>query len=81
MPLAVILTGANVHDVTQLLSLIDAIPPTRITRHSLQRLRVICTRFERRAAIHGALFKLGCCLICWSFSGVPTGLYGTVSNW
>lgn len=29
MPLAAILTGANRHDVTQLLPLIDAIPPVR----------------------------------------------------
>lgn len=29
IPLAVILTGANVHDVTQLLPLIDAIPAVR----------------------------------------------------
>jgi len=29
VPLAVILTGANIHDVTQLLPLIDAIPPVR----------------------------------------------------
>lgn len=29
MPLAAILTGANRHDVTQLLPLVDAIPPVR----------------------------------------------------
>ncbi|MCA8306836.1 IS5 family transposase [Burkholderia seminalis] len=41
-PLAAIRTGANVHDVTQLLPLIDAIPPIRGLRgHSLQRSRVV----------------------------------------
>jgi transposase len=29
MPLAVILTGANTHDVTQLVPLVEAIPPVR----------------------------------------------------
>ncbi|WGS46066.1 IS5 family transposase [Burkholderia sp. JSH-S8] len=121
-PLAATLTGANVNDVTQLLPLIDAIPPIRGLRgHPLQRSRavyadrgydserhrralrdrgiepVIAKRrtehgsglgkyrwlverthtwlhhfrrlricFERRADIHGALLKLGCCLICWN---------------
>ncbi|ONZ43248.1 IS5 family transposase [Burkholderia cenocepacia] len=121
-PLAAILTGANVHDVTQLLPLIDAIPPIRGLRgHPLQRPRVVYAdrgydserhrralrdrgiepviakrrtehgsglgkyrwvverthawlrhfrrlriRFERRADIHGAFLKLGCCLICWN---------------
>ncbi|KVG94663.1 transposase, partial [Burkholderia sp. MSMB2042] len=41
-PLAAILTGANVNDVTQLLPLIDAIPPIRGLRgHPLQRPRVV----------------------------------------
>ncbi|MDR6504003.1 transposase [Burkholderia ambifaria] len=115
--LAAILTGANVNDVTQLLPLIDAIPPIRGLRrprvvyadrgydserhrralrkrgietviarcrtehgsglgkyrwvvehthawlHHFRRLRI---RFERRADIHGAFLKLGCCLICWN---------------
>jgi transposase len=121
-PLAAILTGANVNDVTQLLPLIDAIPPIRGLRgHPLQRPRVVYAdrgydserhrralrdrgiepviakrrtehgsglgkyrwvverthawlhhfrrlriRFERRADIHGAFLKLGCCLICWN---------------
>ncbi len=40
--LAAILTGANVHDVTQLLPLIDAIPPIRGLRcYPLQRPRVV----------------------------------------
>jgi hypothetical protein len=30
--------------------------------HQFRRLRV---RFERRADIHEAFLKLGCCLICW----------------
>ncbi|WP_244135803.1 IS5 family transposase [Burkholderia seminalis] len=119
-PLAAILTGANVNDVTQLLPRIDAIPPIRGLRgHPLQRPRVVNAdrgydserhrralrdrgiepviakrrtehgsglgkyrwvverthawlhhfrrlriRFERRADIHGAFLKLGCCLIC-----------------
>jgi len=121
IPLNVILTGANDHDVTQLLPLVDGIPaiagkagrPQRkpkalqadraydsnahraalkergitpviarrrtahgsglgVTRwvvertnawlHQFRRLRV---RFERRADIHEAFLKLGCCLICW----------------
>ncbi len=41
-PLAAILTGANVNDVTQLLPLIDAIPPIRGLRgHPLRRPRVV----------------------------------------
>lgn len=32
--------------------------------HQFRRLRV---RFERRADIHEAFLKLGCCLICWRF--------------
>ncbi|RQS41463.1 IS4/IS5 family transposase [Burkholderia sp. Bp8986] len=41
-PLAAILTGANVSDVTQLLPLIDAIPPIRRLRgHPLSRPRVV----------------------------------------
>lgn len=122
IPLAAILTGANCHDVTQLLPLMDAIPPLRGKRgrplqkpqavyadrgydsephrqalrergiepviakrrtehgsglgkyrwggerthawlHNFRRLRI---RFERRADIHEAFLKLGCCLICWS---------------
>ncbi|MDN8077643.1 IS5-like element IS402 family transposase, partial [Burkholderia vietnamiensis] len=31
--------------------------------HHFRRLRI---RFERRADIHGAFLKLGCCLICWN---------------
>ena len=121
IPLNVILTGANDHDVTQLLPLVDGIPsiagkPGRAQRkpktlqadraydsnahraalrergitpviarrrtehgsglgvtrwvvertnawlHQFRRLRV---RFERRADIHEAFLKLGCCLICW----------------
>ena len=121
IPLNVILTGANDHDVTQLLALVDGIPPIAgkvgrpqrkpktlqgdraydsnahraalqergitpliarrrtehgsglgVTRwvvertnawlHQFRRLRV---RFERRADIHEAFLKLGCCLICW----------------
>ncbi|WP_186135244.1 transposase, partial [Burkholderia gladioli] len=31
--------------------------------HHFRRLR---TRFERRADIHEAFLKLGCCLICWN---------------
>jgi len=121
IPLNVILTGANDHDVTQLLPLVDGIPPIAgkvgrpqrkpktlqgdraydsnahraalrergitpviarrrtehgsglgVTRwvvertnawlHQFRRLRV---RFERRADIHEAFLKLGCCLICW----------------
>ncbi|WP_259676633.1 IS5 family transposase, partial [Burkholderia pseudomallei] len=121
-PLAAILTGANVNDVTQLLPLIDSIPPIRGLRgHPLHRPRVVYAdrgydserhrqalrnrgiepviakrrtehgsglgkyrwvverthawlhhfrrlriRFERRADIHGAFLKLGCCLICWN---------------
>ncbi|WP_183708532.1 IS5 family transposase [Paraburkholderia tropica] len=122
VPLVAILTGANVNNVTQLLPLIDAIPPIRGLRgHPLQRPRVVYAdrgydserhrkalrnrgiepviakrrtehgsglgkyrwvverkhawlhhfrrlriRFERRADIHGAFLKLGCCLICWN---------------
>ncbi len=41
-PLAAILTGANVNDVTQLLPLIDAIPSIRGLRgHPIQRPRVV----------------------------------------
>jgi hypothetical protein len=41
-PLAAILTGANVNDVTQLLPLIDAIPSIRVLRgHPIQRPRVV----------------------------------------
>ncbi|EXJ01749.1 transposase [Burkholderia pseudomallei MSHR6137] len=121
-PLAAILIGANVNDVTQLLPLIDSIPPIRGLRgHPLHRPRVVYAdhgydserhrqalrnrgiepviakrrtehgsglgkcrwvverthawlhhfrrlriRFERRADIHGAFLKLGCCLICWN---------------
>jgi transposase len=32
--------------------------------HQFRRLRI---RFERRADIHEAFLKLGCCLICWRF--------------
>ncbi|PAJ86091.1 IS5 family transposase [Burkholderia ubonensis] len=120
--LAAILTGANVNDVTQLLPLIDEIPPFRGLRgHPTQRpgvvyadrgydserhrralrnrgiepviakrrtehgsglgkyrwvierthawlhhFRRVRIRFERRADIHGAFLKLGCCLICWN---------------
>ena len=121
IPLNVILTAANDHDITQLLPLVDGIPPIAgkvgrpqykpktlqgdraydsnahraalkergitpviarrrtehgsglgVTRwvvertnawlHQFRRLRV---RFERRADIHEAFLKLGCCLICW----------------
>ncbi|KJR94446.1 transposase [Burkholderia pseudomallei] len=31
--------------------------------HHFRRLRI---RFERRADIHEAFLKLGCCLICWN---------------
>ncbi|MBN3818048.1 transposase [Paraburkholderia sp. Se-20369] len=31
--------------------------------HHFRRLRI---RFKRRADMHGALLKLGCCLICWN---------------
>ena len=121
IPLNVILTGANDHDITQLLPLVDGIPPVAgkpgrpqhkpktlqgdraydsnahraalkergitpviarrrtahgsglgVTRwvvertnawlHQFRRLRV---RFERRADIHEAFMKLGCCIICW----------------
>lgn len=121
IPLNAIVTGANDHDVTQLLPLVDGIPPIAgkvghpqrkpktlqadraydsnahraalqqrgitpviarrrtehgsglgVTRwvvertnawlHQFRRLRV---RFERRADIHEAFLKLGCCLICW----------------
>jgi len=121
-PIAAILTGANRHDVTQLIPLIEAIVPiggmrgrplsrpgriyadrgydhdkyrrilharnipTSIARrgqphgsglgrvrwvvertharlHNFRRLRI---RFERRADIHEAFLKLGCCLICWN---------------
>jgi transposase len=120
-PLAAILTGANLNDVTQLLPLIDAIhrfadcaathcrdrvwsTPTgydserhrkalrnrgiepviakRRTEHGsglgkyrwvverthawLHHFRRLRIRFERRADIHGAFLKLGCCLICWN---------------
>jgi transposase len=118
-----VLTEANCNDVTQLIPLVEAMPPvaglpgapkrkpdliqadrgydsdplrdllaergidTEIARrrtehgsglgltrwvvertiawlHQFRRLRV---RFERRADIHEALLKLGCCLICWRF--------------
>lgn len=121
IPLNAILTPANDHDVTQLIPLVDGIPPIAgkvgrpqrrpkilqgdraydsnahraalkergiipviarrrtehgsglgVTRwvvertnawlHQFRRLRV---RFERRADIHEAFLKLGCCLICW----------------
>ncbi|WP_017924347.1 IS5 family transposase, partial [Burkholderia glumae] len=121
-PLAAILTGANVSDITQWLPLIDAIAPIRGLRgHPLRRPRVVYAdrgydsephrralrdrgiepviarrrtehgsglgkyrwvverthawrhhfrrlriRFERRADIHGAFLKLGCCSICWN---------------
>jgi transposase len=119
----VILTEANRNDVTQLLPLLDAIPPiggkpgaprrrpdlvqgdraydsqplrealaargidTALARrytghgsglgktrwvvertiawlHWFRRLRI---RYERRADIHEAFLKLGCCMICWNF--------------
>lgn len=118
-----ILTEANRNDVTQLLPLLDAMPPiggkpgaprrkpglvqgdraydsqplrdelaargidTELARrytehgsglgktrwvvertfawlHWFRRLRI---RYERRADIHEAFLKLGCCLICWNF--------------
>ncbi|WP_186044514.1 IS5 family transposase [Burkholderia gladioli] len=36
---------------------------THVWLHHFRRLR---TRFERRADIHEAFLKLGCCLICWN---------------
>lgn len=36
---------------------------THIWLHHFCRLRI---RFERRADIHEAFLKLGCCLLCWS---------------
>jgi hypothetical protein len=43
VPVSVTLTGANRNDVTQLLPLVDAIPPIRGTRgRPLRKPKVIC---------------------------------------
>ena len=73
IPLAVTLTGGNRHDVTQLLPLIEAIPPVRgryrwvveqaiALLHWFRRLRI---RWEIRDDIHEAFLSLGCAIICW----------------
>ena len=123
VPLTAILTPANTNDITQLLPLVEGVPPVggkvghpqrkpklvqgdraydsnahrraladqrirtqlarRYTKHGsglgvtrwvvertiswLHQFRRLRVRFERRADIHEAFLKLGCCLICWRF--------------
>ena len=71
IPLAAITTGGNRNDVTQLIPLIQAVPPIRGKRwvvegaiallHWFRRLR---TRWETRDDIHHAFATPGCAVIC-----------------
>lgn len=61
-----LLTAANVHDVTQLQPLVKAIP--RISgKPGAPRFRRLRVRWERRADIHHAFLTIGCILITWSY--------------
>jgi IS5 family transposase len=67
--LAAEVTAANVHDVRQLLPLVNAVPSIRGKRtiawlHQFRRLRV---RYERRDDIHQAFLTIGSIVTCTYF--------------
>ena len=63
IPLAATLSGGNRNDVTQLIPLLQAVPPVRGKRGRPGAARTSC--WEIRDDIHEAFRTLGCALICW----------------
>src|SRR6266511_2040985 len=70
-PLTVGLTGGNRNDITQMIPLVDAIPPVRGRRGRPRRRprklygdRAYHSREGRREDIHEAFLAIGCSLIC-----------------
>jgi hypothetical protein len=74
------LTGGNRNDITQLIPLLQAVPPVRGKRgrprrrpdlvlgdrgYDHDKYRRLRTRWEIRDDIHEAFLTLGCALICW----------------
>ena len=79
IPLAVLVSAANVHDSKMMLATVDAIEPkNRLGRYRwvvertlswLNRFRRLKIRYEHRADIHLAFLQLGCALISLRFLG------------
>ena len=80
IPLATTLTGGNRNDVTQLIPLLQAVPPIRGTRgrprrhpdrvyadrgYDHDKYRRLRIRWEIRDDIHQAFLTIGCAIICW----------------
>ena len=79
IPLAVLVSAANVHDSKMMLATVDAIEPkNRLGRYRwvvertlswLNRFRRLKIRYEHRADIHLAFLQLACALISLRFLG------------
>jgi hypothetical protein len=77
IPLAVLVSAANVHDSKMMLATVDAIEPIRAkTRgrprrrpHKLHADTGYDYRYEHRADVHLAFLQLGCALISLRFLG------------
>jgi len=79
IPLAIVLTAANVHDSKVFEEVVDAIEPIKRPGRGRPRKRPQklhadkgydsprCRNYERRADIHEAFLYLGCSLICLSY--------------
>lgn len=71
-PLAIALTAGNVNDITQTMTLIDAIPPVKGKRGRPRRRpkrllgdRAYHSKRNRRDDIHEAFTSIACSLICF----------------
>ena len=72
IPLAWTVTGGNRNDVTQLIPLVERVPPVRgkVGRPRRRPDRVTADRgydhdTHRRHEIHHAFLAIGCCLVCY----------------